>query len=83
MLVSFDSLRRQAAKHADKDDACLWRWFSELYEEGRIRWCRSPHGGLVSVDHKHLATEDDFDAAIRKSRERFYSGQLKQTEYGN
>jgi hypothetical protein len=80
MLASFDSRRKQAAMHADKDDASLWRWFSALYEEGRIRWCRSALGWLVSVDHKHLATEQDFDTAIRISRERFYSGRLNRAE---
>jgi hypothetical protein len=28
---------------------------------------------LVSMDRKHLATEPDFDAEIRMSRERFFS----------
>lgn len=78
MSVSFDTVRTRAAKHADKEDASLWRWFSELYEEGRIRWCRSPQGWLVSVDHKHLATESDFDAAIRKSRERYFCGRRRE-----
>jgi hypothetical protein len=44
MLVSFSDARRQAVKHADRDDASLWHGSSELYDEGRIRWCRSPHG---------------------------------------
>jgi hypothetical protein len=73
-------VRTEAAKIADRDDATLWRWFSELYEDGRIRWCRSARGWLVSVDHRHLATENDFDTAIRKSRERYFSGRLKQVE---
>ncbi|GJH25427.1 hypothetical protein [Caballeronia novacaledonica] len=73
-------MRSDAAKLADKEDATLWRWFSELYDEGRIRWCRSAQGWLVSVDHKHLATEPDFDTAIRVSRERYYSGRFKRAE---
>ncbi|SAK81297.1 hypothetical protein AWB76_05520 [Caballeronia temeraria] len=77
LAIIQDTVRRDAAKQADKDDATLWRWFSGLYDEGRIRWCRSAQGWLVSVDHKHLATETDFDAAIRVSRERYFSGKLR------
>jgi hypothetical protein len=80
LAIINDTVRSDAAKLADKDDATLWRWFSGLYDEGRIRWCRSAQGWLVSVDHKHLATEPDFDAAIRASRERYYSGRLKRAE---
>ena len=80
LAIIDDKVRSDAAKLADKEDAALWRWFSELYDEGRIRWCRSSQGWLVSVDHKHLATETDFDAAIRASRERYYSGRLKRAE---
>jgi hypothetical protein len=65
LAIIQDKIRSDAAKQTYKADATLWRWFSDLYEEGRIRWCRSAQGWLVSVDHKHLATEPDFDAAIR------------------
>lgn len=82
MLFASNSTRRQAATRADKEDASLWRWFSNFYDEGRIRWCRSAQGWLVSVDHRHLATEQDFDAAIRMSRDRYYSGRLKRVECG-
>jgi hypothetical protein len=77
LAINREQIRSEAAKLADKEDATLWRWFSEFYEEGRIRWCRSARGWLVSVDHRHLATEADFDAAIRISRERYFSGRMK------
>lgn len=69
-----ESERSLAANRANQDDASLWRWFCMLYDEGRIRWCRSAQGWLVSVDHKHLSTEADFDTAIRMARTRFMSG---------
>jgi hypothetical protein len=72
--TTFDFERLVAAKTANEDDASLWRWFSMLYDDGRIRWCKSAHGWLVSVDHKHLSTEPDFDMAIRVARDRFFSG---------
>ncbi|USX06779.1 hypothetical protein [Paraburkholderia fungorum] len=72
--IQYDHVRSRAARHANEEDASLWRWFCVLYEEGRIRWCRAAQGWLVSVDHKHLATEPDFDTAIRMARERFFSG---------
>ncbi|SAL04397.1 hypothetical protein AWB78_06942 [Caballeronia calidae] len=72
--LSYEAERRLAASTANEDDASLWRWFCMFYDEGRVRWCKSAQGWLVSVDHKHLATEVDFDAAIRVARERFFSG---------
>lgn len=80
LAITRDSVRSEAAKNADRDDATLWRWFSEMYEDGRIRWCRSAQGWLVSVDHRHLATEADFDAAIRIARERYLSGKLRRAD---
>ncbi|SAL71667.1 hypothetical protein AWB69_08670 [Caballeronia udeis] len=69
-----EQLRLQAARRANEEDASLWRWFCGLYEEGRIRWRKAAEGWLVSVDHKHLATEMEFDAAIRVARQRYFSG---------
>ena len=57
-----------------EEEASLWRWFCLFYEEGRIRWMKSAHGWLVSVEQIHLSTEQDFDTAIRTARDRFYSG---------
>lgn len=66
--------RNAAANAANEEDAALWRWFSGLLEEGRVRWCRSAGTWLVSVDHKHLATEENFDKAVRAARDRFGTG---------
>jgi len=59
-----------AAQAANAADAAVWRWFAVVYEEGRLRWCKSPAGWLISVDHKHLATDSDFDQAIRRAMHR-------------
>jgi hypothetical protein len=72
--INHEQLRLQAARRANEEDASLWRWFCELYDEGRIRWCKAAKGWLVSVDHKHLSTEQEFDAAIRVARQRYFSG---------
>ncbi|BFG75587.1 hypothetical protein PTKU46_36200 [Paraburkholderia terrae] len=80
LAITRDTVRSEAAKLADREDATLWRWFSELYEDGRIRWCRSAQGWLVSVDHRHLATEAEFDAAIRIARERYLRGKLRRAD---
>ncbi len=69
-----EEVRYQAARRANEEDAALWRWFCALYEEGRLRWCRAAQGWLVSVDHKHLSTEQEFDTAIRVARQRYFSG---------
>jgi hypothetical protein len=59
--------RYEAAQQANREDATMWRWFCNLYDEGRIRWCRANDFWLVSIDHKHLATEQDFDDAMRSA----------------
>jgi len=69
--VDFEATRRDAANFANAEDAALWRWFCVFFEEGRLRWCRSASGWLVSVDHKHLSTNHDFYDAIRVARDRF------------
>ncbi|SOE91437.1 hypothetical protein SAMN05446927_8361 [Caballeronia arationis] len=78
--TSHEEVRADAAKLANEEDAFLWRWFCGLYDEGRIRWCKSAQGWLVSIDHKHLATEHDFDAAIRMARQRYFSGGRQRLE---
>lgn len=66
--------RAEAARIADHDDVSLWRWFCTMYNDDRIRWYRCYQGWLVSIDNKHLATESDFDTAIRAARDRYHSG---------
>ncbi|WP_342940560.1 hypothetical protein [Paraburkholderia phymatum] len=65
-----DDHRRVGAATANAEDAALWRWFSMLMQEARIRWCRGHAGYFVSVDHQHVATEADFDAAIRAAKKK-------------
>lgn len=74
LTLCYQPERDRAANEANADDAALWRWFCELFEEGRLRWCRSANGWLVSVDHKHLSTEDNFYDAIRVARSRGKGG---------
>lgn len=66
-MTSFEMRRMAAATSANQEDAQLWRMFSQLYEERRIRWCNAADGWLVSIDHRHLATEATFDQAIRRA----------------
>ncbi len=64
-MTDFEQRRRDAAAWANQEDAELWRAFSRLYEERRIRWCDSARGWLVSIDHRHMSTASSFDQAIR------------------
>lgn len=57
-------VRLEAAAVANAEDAAVWRWFSDLFEERRIRWCHSGTGWLITVDHRHIATAESFDNAI-------------------
>ncbi|MGC1548184.1 MAG: hypothetical protein WA777_06610 [Rhodanobacter sp.] len=68
-LNDMGHVRAAAALAANAEDASIWRWFALLLEERRIRWCCSSDYWLVSVDNKHVATENSFDKAIRNARE--------------
>jgi hypothetical protein len=61
-------VRLNAANTANAEDAGMWRWFSDMVEERRIRWCFAHDSWLVSVDHRHLATDRSFDQAIRVAK---------------
>lgn len=63
-------MRERAANAANAEDAELWRWFSCLVEERRLRWCCSERGWLVSVDNRHVATATSFDDAMREAMDR-------------
>jgi hypothetical protein len=72
-IVHHEDVRRDAANRANEEDALLWRWFSVFYEEGRISWRHARQGWLVKIDRKHVATEPDFDSALRSARIRHLS----------
>ncbi|WP_321804030.1 hypothetical protein [Burkholderia sp. BCC1993] len=61
--------RVNAARAANDEDAAIWRWFSSLLEERRIRWCVSGESWFVSVDNRHVSTEQSFDSAIRVAKD--------------
>jgi hypothetical protein len=65
VLDPMDCVRSAAAQAANAADAKVWRWFSTMMEERRIRWCLAGCEWLVSVDHRHVATDACFDNAIR------------------
>jgi hypothetical protein len=77
---SFEAAREKAANNANAEDAAIWRWFCDLFDDGRVRWCKSAAGWLVSVDHRHLATESSFYEAIRVAKERASAGKRRRRE---
>jgi hypothetical protein len=62
--------RKEAAACANAEDAAVWRWFSNLYDQGLIRWCKTNRGWLISVAHRHVATTATFDEGIREAMAR-------------
>jgi hypothetical protein len=85
MDVSTDrqTVRQHAAATANAEDASLWRWFSALLEERRIRWCLAADSNwLVSVDHQHLATSPSFDSAVREAKLRAEQGRAHRARAG-
>ncbi len=69
LLDDLQKVRADAAHAANLEDAAIWRWFSPLLEERRIRWCLAGENWLVSVDNRHVATHRSFDCAIRMAKE--------------
>ncbi|MGU7774303.1 hypothetical protein ACV229_29520 [Burkholderia sp. MR1-5-21] len=69
LLDDLQKARVEAAHAANVEDAAIWRWFSPLLEEHRIRWCLAGQNWLVSVDNRHVATHRSFDCAIRMAKE--------------
>jgi hypothetical protein len=61
--------RFDAAAVANAEDASVWRWFSALLEERRIRWRYTFDNWVVSVDRARVATEPTFDGAIRAAKD--------------
>ncbi|WP_322028040.1 hypothetical protein [Burkholderia sp. BCC1977] len=61
-------MRFENAIIANADDASIWRWFSYLLEERRIRWRFQFGNWHVSVDRVHVARESTFDDAIREAK---------------
>jgi hypothetical protein len=68
-MDTMQRIRIEAAAVANADDAALWRWFSALLEERRIRWRYCFGNWIVNVDRTQVATESSFDLAIRAARE--------------
>ncbi len=62
-------VRLHAAAAANAEDAALWRWFSALLEERRIRWRYAFDNWVVNVDRMRVATEPTFDDAIRAAKD--------------
>ncbi len=70
-LDPIDIARLQGLAIANAEDASLWRWFSLMLQDTRIRWCVAHGNWLVSVEHRHVATEASFDEAMRAAKARF------------
>jgi hypothetical protein len=67
-MDAMQRIRFEAAAAANAEDASIWRWFSELLEERRIRWRFQFDSWQVSVDRVNVATEGTFDRAIRQAK---------------
>jgi hypothetical protein len=67
-MGAMERIRHDAAAVANAEDASVWRWFSALLEERRIRWRFMFNNWVVNVDRTHVATEPSFDDAIRVAK---------------
>lgn len=71
-MNAMQQARLDAAAAANAQDAALWRWFSALLEERRIRWRYTFDSWVVSVDRARVASEPTFDEAIRAAKDEAY-----------
>jgi len=55
--------RKKAASGANAEDASIWRWFSGLREERRIKWRCSFNSWIILVERKQLAAGSSSDGA--------------------
>ncbi len=69
MMDTMQHVRFRAAEAANAEDAGLWRWFSALLDERRIRWRYCFSEWIISVDRIRVATEPSFDRAIRSAKQ--------------
>lgn len=70
MSISIESPRVEAANKANRADAEVWRWFCCMYEENRLSWLFSSGKWSVRVDDRPVASDFDFDSAVRAARAR-------------
>jgi hypothetical protein len=68
LTIAYQGEREKAANAANAEDAAMWRWVCALVEDGRLRWRQTERGWIVSLDYRHLATQQDFYEAIREAR---------------
>lgn len=68
-INSMQRARVHAAAAVNAEDASIWRWFSGLLEERRIRWRYMFDNWVVNVDRTHVATERTFYDAIRVAKD--------------
>ena len=58
----------EAANKANSADADVWRRFSGVVDEGRLRWCDAHGFWLLTVDYRHRVTNAPFDVSIREAK---------------
>ncbi|MFB9125497.1 hypothetical protein ACFFYR_20920 [Paraburkholderia dipogonis] len=68
-MDAMQRVRVNAAAAVNAEDASVWRWFSALLEERRIRWRYMFDSWVVNVDRTRVATEPTFYDAIRAAKD--------------
>lgn len=68
-MDAMQRVRADAAAAVNAEDASVWRWFSALLEERRIRWRYMFDSWIVNVDRTCVATERTFYDAIRAAKD--------------
>lgn len=68
-MDAMQRVRVNAAAAVNAEDASVWRWFSALLEERRIRWRYMFDSWIVNVDRTRVASERTFYDAIRAAKD--------------
>ena len=64
-IQSIEIARLNAAVNANIDDARVWRWYSDLMEDDRVRCERTRRGWQITIDDCHTVEDESFDCAVR------------------
>jgi hypothetical protein len=64
-------VRLRAASAANAVDAGVWRWYSDLMEDDRLKCIKMTQGWVVEIDGVCTVHDRSFDCAIRRACDSF------------
>jgi hypothetical protein len=69
--LDLNIVRLRAASAANAVDAGVWRWYSDLMEDDRLKCTKTTQGWAVEIDGVCAVHDRSFDCAIRRAFDSF------------